>query len=66
MAADEHGWTIWTRGPSAGWSEPTEDHAHLPTREHAEKAAEQLREKLAEHFEVRVVRTGRHPDDGHD
>jgi hypothetical protein len=66
MGADEQSWTIWTRGPSVGWSEPTQEHAPWATREHADKAAEQLRAKLAEHFEVRVVRKGRHPDDGDD
>jgi hypothetical protein len=66
MGGAEHGWTIWTRGPSVGWSEPTGDHPHWPTREHAETAAAELRAKLAEHFEVRVVRKGRHPDDGDD
>jgi hypothetical protein len=66
MGADEHGWTIWTRGPSTGWAEPTQEGGRWASREHAEKAAAELRAKLAEHFEIRVLPKGRHPDDGDD
>ena len=66
MGADEHNWTIWTRGPSAGWTEPTQENARWEFREHAEKAAGELRAKLSHGVEVRVLPRGRHPDDTDD
>lgn len=66
MGADDPTWTIWTRGPSVGWREPTHEPTSWATKEHAEHAASELRAKLSEHFEVRVLQKGRHPDDGED
>jgi hypothetical protein len=66
MGADEHNWTIWTRGPSAGWTEPTGIHARWGIREHAEKAAEELRAKVSHEVEVRVLPKGQHPHDTDD
>jgi hypothetical protein len=46
MDANEQAWTIWARGPSTGWSEPTQGYPAWETRDSGESGVQRLRKAL--------------------